>query len=170
MKEDNTATDYLSLVKKSDEALGELLQYFETFNEPTVILMFGDHMPMISEEFYEYLYGKFLEDLSIDEQEKKYIVPYILWANYDIEEKDIGDISANYLGAYLLDVIGMDMPDYFKWLLKTSEEYPIITANGYLKGDEMVDWSAEENETMTTYRNIVYDILFNNQKKTKGLY
>lgn len=171
MQEDNTASDYLSLVKKSDIALGELIRYFKTFDEPTVILMFGDHLPWLSEEFYEYLYGKPSIDLNKDEQEKKYIVPYILWANYNIEEKDIGDISVNYLGAYLLDIIGIDMPDYYMWLLETSKQYPIVTANGYLKDNKMVDWSMEEDdEAMTIYRNIVYDILFNDQKKTKGLY
>lgn len=36
---------YLSLIKRSDEALSELINYFNSIDEPTIILMFGDHQP-----------------------------------------------------------------------------------------------------------------------------
>ena len=44
IKYDNPV-NYLNLVKKSDEAFQELVEYFERVDEPTVIVMFGDHEP-----------------------------------------------------------------------------------------------------------------------------
>lgn len=48
--------------------------------------MFGDHQANIETEFYEYLYGKSLNELDIDEIQKRYTTPFVIWANYDIEE------------------------------------------------------------------------------------
>ena len=48
--------------------------------------MFGDHQPKLPDSFYELLYGKSLNNLSLKELQKKYKVPFIIWANYDIDE------------------------------------------------------------------------------------
>ena len=37
--------NYLSLMKLSDEALQELITYFEGQDEETIIVFFGDHQP-----------------------------------------------------------------------------------------------------------------------------
>ena len=37
------ADQYLSLVKRSDDAFAYLLDYFSHSDEPTMIVMFGDH-------------------------------------------------------------------------------------------------------------------------------
>ena len=34
---------YLSLMRKSDDALKELITYFKKSDEPAIILVFGDH-------------------------------------------------------------------------------------------------------------------------------
>ena len=75
---------YLSLIEKSDEAFEGLLEYFSNVDEPTVIVMFGDHQPKIETEFYEELFGKSLDDLTVEEDQKRYITPFVIWANYDI--------------------------------------------------------------------------------------
>lgn len=36
---------YLSLIKKSDTALQELIEYYSQVDEPTIICIFGDHQP-----------------------------------------------------------------------------------------------------------------------------
>ncbi|MEI3280165.1 MAG: sulfatase-like hydrolase/transferase [Eubacterium ramulus] len=51
------ANRYLSLVKRSDDAFRELTEYFSQVTEPTIICMFGDHLPSIEDEFYEELFG-----------------------------------------------------------------------------------------------------------------
>lgn len=125
---------YLTLVQKTDQAFEELTQYFKDQSEPTVILMFGDHQPS------DYICNPILRlmgqdssirESSVDEFRKGYVVPYILWANYDMDAKENNSISANYLGGYLLEKIGLPLSGYQTYLSGLREEYPVITANFY---------------------------------------
>ena len=42
---------YLSLIKKSDTALQELIEYYSQVDEPTIICIFGDHQPSVESAF-----------------------------------------------------------------------------------------------------------------------
>ena len=45
------AETYLSLARQSDLAFKDLLTYFEKVDEPTMIVMFGDHWPQLEDGF-----------------------------------------------------------------------------------------------------------------------
>lgn len=117
---------YLSLVRATDEAFGELIEYFKQQPEPTIVLMFGDHQPVAYTELYN--------SVIPPEQEKdlKYRVPFIMWANYAIEEDDVDKISANYLSTYLLKTAGIPGTDYNNYLWKLHEEIPVINGLYYM--------------------------------------
>ncbi len=66
------ANRYLSLMKKSDEAFEYLIDYFSQVEEPTMIVMFGDHQASVETEFYEKLYGKSMKELTPEEADKQY--------------------------------------------------------------------------------------------------
>ncbi|MDF2485373.1 MAG: Phosphoglycerol transferase, alkaline phosphatase superfamily, partial [Herbinix sp.] len=96
---------YLSLLRESDKAFESLVDYFSKEEEPTILLMFGDHQPVIYSEFLDQLE---MEASSTSEiNQRRYMVPFILWANYDISEDDVDNISANYLSSYLLKTAGL---------------------------------------------------------------
>ncbi len=78
---------YLSLIKESDDALRYFLNELKKFDEPIIVVMFGDHMPNVETGFYEELYGKPLSGISYEEALNRYKIPFIIWANYDIEEE-----------------------------------------------------------------------------------
>jgi DNA-binding FadR family transcriptional regulator len=63
--------------------------------------MFGDHQPGLAGTFYTDVFGKRKDLLSQEESVCLYQVPYVIWANYDIEEKEYGDFSLNYLSTVL---------------------------------------------------------------------
>jgi phosphoglycerol transferase MdoB-like AlkP superfamily enzyme len=125
---------YLSLIKETDNSFKYLLEYFENYNEPVVILMFGDHQPYVEDEFYEKLLSTYEDPESKEAKEMKYITPYIIWANYDFdyESYNIPDVSINYLSSILLDVAGIEKNLYLKFLDNLQEYIPIITGNGYV--------------------------------------
>lgn len=105
---------YLNLVKKTDDAFQEFIQYFEQVEEPTLVLFFGDHQPALYDGFYDEINAK--ADQSI--YKNKYVVPFVIWANYDIPEEEMNNISANYLSSYLLKTAELDMTPYQKFLLE----------------------------------------------------
>ena len=52
-----TVNQYLSLVYQSDLALEYLIDYFSQVEEPTMILLFGDHQPQVATNFYTQVLG-----------------------------------------------------------------------------------------------------------------
>ena len=155
------ANVYLPLIKESDEALKELVNYFEKQNDKVIICMFGDHQPRFNEEgFYEKIYEMTPELTEIDKVFNQYKTPFVIWANYDIEEQRDLDISINYLGPLLLKTAKIEGSAYFNYLSKLMEDYPIITVNGYLDDNGILrEWSGE-NDEFPDYRMLQYNYLF----------
>ena len=163
-KKNDDAERYLNLVHLSDAALKDLIGYFEKEEEPTVIVMFGDHEPGISDKFYEKLTGKKLDKMTGLESMELYKTPFLIWANYDIEEEYIDKISVNYLHSLMLEKTGLNMTGYNKFLLDMYEEIPVITGNGYIGADgnfyKKDDVTSPYYEIIEKYNMIVYNHLF----------
>ncbi|WP_443753527.1 LTA synthase family protein [Agathobacter rectalis] len=129
-KLNNSALDqYLSLIKMTDEDLKSLIDYFSNVDEKTIVVFFGDHQPndtvassVLAANGMDY------NNLSHEELKLRYQVPYVIWANYDIDEATGEDTSVNYLAANVLKAAGVPTNDYQSFLLKLKEEYPIISA------------------------------------------
>ena len=126
---------YLSLIKESDAAFESLVEYFKNQDEKTVVVMFGDHQPadIIASPVLA-LNGK-TNDTSLENQQNRYIVPFVIWANYDIEEKEIDRMSVNYLSTLLMDVAGLEKNGYQNFLSELYEKVPVITGNVYIDSE-----------------------------------
>lgn len=102
---------YLSLLRESDDALKELISYFKSVDEPTIIVFFGDHKPFLDTDLYSILLGESMSELTARESLPLYTTPYLIWANYDIQTGDTGLTSPNFLGQTVLDLAGIPSPD-----------------------------------------------------------
>ncbi len=167
------ANRYLSLMKKSDEAFASLISYFSEVEEPTMIVMFGDHQASIETEFYEKLYGKSMKELTPEEADRQYITPLIIWTNYEMESQEIDRISSNYLGAEILNLANLELTAYDKLLLETREEIPVFTKNGYYLSDgSYVPWSKnmEKPERMRRYQMLEYNAVADRDHRVDRLF
>lgn len=152
--------EYLSLIKISDEAFADLVGYFEQQDEKVIICMFGDHQPWISDLILET--DKTDGNLDPEQLMKKYKTPFVIWANYDIEEAEGYDISMNYLGGLLQRTAGIPLSPYFSFLEEQRDDYPIITVNGYVDGEgNYYNWGSDQSE-FPEYRMLQYNYLFDN--------
>ncbi len=168
---------YLSLMKIADESLKELLTYFEKQEEPTIIVLFGDHQPYVEDEFYNAMLAQRYEDINSKEAtENKYITPFMIWANYDIDEskyKDIKDLSANYLASVVLDVANIQKTPYLQFLDEMRKEIPIITGNGYMDKEGIYHDFSEETEyteLIEQYHFLQFNNMFDNSNKLTSLF
>ncbi len=165
------ANKYLSLVKQSDLAFKKLINYFENVEENTIICMFGDHQPNIEPEFIAEVLGvKSLSNLSIEDEQKRHITPFIIWANYDIEEEEIEMLSANYLSSLLLKTAGVNLTKYNKYLLELSKTLPVINTVGYIDKDgNHYKWSdvSPYTEILNEYENLQYNAIFDTENFKK---
>lgn len=87
---------YLNQLKGTDEMIGDLVAWIEDFEEPTVIVFYGDHLP----------YLEITEDMLANGD--LYQTEYILYSNYDMGETVAKDIEAYQLNALVFDSIGME--------------------------------------------------------------
>ena len=123
---------FLSLMQESDKAFHELLEYFSQVEEDTVILLFGDHQPSLEDDFYEQVMEPETPENFLSRYQKRFLTPYVLWANYDLKAEEEKYLSLNYLGSYLLDAIGLELPVYNRYLLNLQKKIPAINLNGFL--------------------------------------
>lgn len=153
--------EFLSSIKVSDDAFRYLIKYFQKVDEPTVICMFGDHQPSIETAFYESLLGKKQHDWELEDIQKRYATPFILWANYDIEEAENVVLSNNYLENLLLKQAGLELPLYNQYIERVSSQVPAMNVNGYMASDGSwhrydTDESDIVKELMNNYRILQY--------------
>ena len=121
--------NYLSLIKLSDQALENLIEYFSKADEDTVIVFFGDHQPSNSVAAPVWkLNGRSGDSLTEEEEARRYKVPFIIRANYDIEAASNVETSANYLGSHVLRAAGLPLYDYRNYLSQLEGQYPVLTA------------------------------------------
>lgn len=119
---------YLSLLKESDRSLEQLITYFEQKDDPTIIVFFGDHQPTDSVVAPIYkLNGRSVYSLTEEELRLRYQVPYIIHANFDIEEARNVPMSSNYLGVKTLETAGLPLNDYQLFLTEQYKTYPSVS-------------------------------------------
>ena len=161
---------YLNLIHHSDTALKSLIEYFSKQKDPTVIVFFGDHEPGLSNEVYSKILGKNVEKLSAEENMNLYKTPFLIWANYDIEEQENVNISMNYLSTLMLESTGMKLSPFNQFLLDIHKQIPVLTTNGYFGEDgsyySLKDESSPYYESLRKYQILQYNDLFD---KKKGL-
>ena len=157
-----TVNQYLSLIYQSDQAFEELINYFSQVEEPTMILLFGDHQPQVATNFYTDVLGI---DPPTELAQKKQMVPFFLWANYDIPEAEGVELSLNYLSALLMDTARLPMTGYQKYLLELWQTAPVINTVGVRGADGT--WYGENEalpagleEAVDGYQLLLYNNIF----------
>ena len=164
---------YLSLVKRSDDALRELLEYFSNVDEPVIICMFGDHQPNIEDAFVEEVIGKPIDSLTTLEEQKRRTTQFYIWANYDIEEQEIERMSVNYLSSLLLKTAGLPLTKYNQYLLTLRKELPVIDTVGYIDDNgNYYTWyeQTEYSELLNQYKCIQHNNVFDKKNKKEHLF
>ncbi len=153
---------YLTLIKISDEALGKLVKQLEVFEEPTILVFFGDHYPRLPEDFMTWINPE-NADPSLETLQKKYSVPFFIWANYDIEEETDVMTSLNFLGARTLETASVELSEYDKYRLEIAEDIPALNTMGYIDEQGMCHKILEDDkkyQKLQQYWLFVYNEVF----------
>lgn len=85
---------YVNQVYEEDAFLRSLVQALETCGEPTILVLYGDHLPSISAAEDYMAKGDLLQ------------TEYVIWDNIGLEEQDL-DLEAYQLSASILKKLGI---------------------------------------------------------------
>lgn len=90
----NQMAYYINQINEVDFFIGQLIEEYSNFEEPTVIVFFGDHLPALEIEKSNLKNGDI------------YKTEYVIWSNYEIEAED-QDLDANMLSARVTSLLNM---------------------------------------------------------------
>ena len=153
-KNDVVLDRYLSLIKESDAQLERLINYFSAQEEDTIIVFFGDHQPN------DYVANKVFSasgktTLTQSDAENRYVVPYVIWANYDIREGVEEDTDISFLASKVLQEAGLTTNAYQNFLLELE---------GILDEDGVASEALKE-EYKDIYQKLQYYYMFDYEKE-----
>ena len=173
-KYDAEANRYLNLIKYSDDSLKQLTSYFEKCKEPTIILFLGDHQPRLTDEFMNKITNGQYQTWSSEQMMKRYQVPFVIWANYDIKEQHIEKTSMNYMQSILTQTAGVKMTGYQRFLNEVRKEVPTITSQGYWgkngKFYQINDKGSPYYGIIQKYRMIQYNMMFDKKNRRDSFF
>ncbi|NCB62322.1 MAG: LTA synthase family protein [Clostridia bacterium] len=165
----STVDQYLSLMKQSDLALEYLIHYFAQVEEPTMVVLFGDHQPQVATNFYTQMLGGQFEDLDAATQQKRQAVPFLIWTNYDIQEETGVETSINYLSTLMMETANLPLTGYQQFLSRLRPLVPAVNAVGIM--DEEGSWTHSESDLtedagamLEAYKMLQYNQLFDDEE------
>ncbi len=164
---------YLTLMNETDRALQDLILYFKEQEEPTIVLMFGDHQPSdyITNVIQRICNVKSEETL--DYAQQGYRVPFLIWSNYGLKHQYYDGISVNYLGGILMDAAGLPLSGYQKFLSDLMKKFPVVNANVYRDSDGTFYSYGEDEEKesgLSDYRILQYNHLVDGKHRDDSFF
>jgi len=174
---------YLSLIRVTDDAFASFVEYFAAVDEKTVIVMFGDHQPNDNVVSTLMKNGGVDSSVSALDAANRYITPYVLWANYDIDEEDIAaqfsteDISVSYLSTMLTYAAELPLTGYQSFLMQMQRELPVVTAKTILDGVSDTLYCVDDLHTLeqthpllSAWRMFAYNHIFDTKNNPAGFF
>ena len=98
--------------------------------------------------------------------QKKQMVPFVLWANYDIPEAQGVELSLNYLSALLMDTANLPMTGYQKYLARLWEAWHAVDE----EPDENEALPEELEAAVEDYRVLLYNNVFDKKNRMEGFF
>lgn len=133
------ANNYCKSTAAADEAIGVLYDYVMKRKKPTVVLVFGDHLPTLGERHTVLTDAGFIStgwssNWTQQDIYNMYRTPFVVFSNYiDGKPENVGDYSSYMLPSILLDYIHAPKNGY--WNLISELRDNVRVYNRYLTVD-----------------------------------
>ena len=165
---DDLMDEYLSCIYLTDQAFGELTEYFTNLYQETgrkvIVAMAGDHAPS---------FVTHVSDPNVAPENDLQILqrstPYVIWANYPLE--NAGETSANdpynridmcMLAPVLAEQAGLPLTPYYSYMLAMREDVTVFTAGNDFMDASGVTHTYGENAAMDEWVHGYFALEYNN--------
>lgn len=158
---------YANLLKEFDDSIRTLIEGVKQMDEPTMVVVYGDHLPFLGENYSVYKEAGYFdgEVNTYEEYKKMYETPLLVWDNFsDHDKREDLRMTPNFLGSYILAHAKKEMSPIFQ-----------LNRNLYLQGITVIpkqpfmnDEGVNEKD-LTDFKLLQYDALRGNQYSYRDL-
>lgn len=126
---------YTQGISHSETALRHLIESLRKMDEPTLVLFFGDHLPMLGDDYAVYRETGYIDDESseaLKDDLRMTTVPYVLWANYPIETGEQPLKNASFMSPVLLEQAGLNKPPIYEAIDRLASRAPLFLRDYFM--------------------------------------
>ena len=159
-----TLETYVCGVRRTDRALKELVEHFRDDPRPTMIVLYGDHLPALGEDYGVFRECGYWRDDLADPLRFR-TVPAVFWNNFGLKMPAGQRTSMCYVSPLLLEMMGVPLPPFYRFLQTCKRQYPILSVSGCVDaaGRHVPLAEVLGSEIAQKYRLLQYDRVFGKQ-------
>ena len=160
----NIISNYANGLHDADALLGEICDFVEDIDEPTVVVFFGDHLPYFDAD------GKYLTALGLDVSattpeslENRYSTPYIIHGNRALRKITGGEqihkeqLSSSFLGVEMMKYASIKMSPFFKAIADVEYTVSEMSHTFYIENSQhTTELSDEGKKKLLDYKYLAY--------------
>jgi phosphoglycerol transferase MdoB-like AlkP superfamily enzyme len=147
--------NYTNTVSDVDQSLKQLIEGLKQSKEPTEVIFYGDHLPMLGDDYSVYKDAGFVNgDSSYEDYLKLHSVPFVTWNNFSTTKQNL-NLSSNFMGTYALQLArksGSPMTDFLSNLMKNGSD--VVMNQDYLSQGKITPTEVDQ------YKLLQYDLMF----------
>ncbi|WP_248929643.1 LTA synthase family protein [Paenibacillus hamazuiensis] len=143
----------------TDKAIQYLVDSIQDVNRPTIVLVFGDHLPALDDATFQ----KGTAGMS-EEQQQQFMheTPLLVAANFHLQQERLGTVSPSFFGPLLFRLAGLQLPPFYQMLETVRQQLPGLTRSVYIDkaGQPSLHLNADQQELLRDYQMVQYDLLY----------
>lgn len=143
---------YAQGLHDASNELSRLYEFVKEYDEPTIIIFLGDHLPYLYNEKNELLVNNVEYFNTNDEKEniyRKYSTEALILSNYNVNLDEIPTyMSADMLLNSVLNNMDVKLSNYYKWLYQTRNVIPCYNKYIFMDSKNMLYYYDELPEDM----------------------
>lgn len=150
----NVIQTYTDGIHLTDLAYKALKGEISKSGKPTIIIFFGDHLPLFDQNLNFYQEASF----DISDQTKMHSTPIAMWSNYPVKLQPKSYLSPSFLGLEILDLAKIKPKNQFSYLKSISLTDTVLHSNLKPKFTP---------QQLRDYELIQYDLIYGKQYSLK---
>ncbi|MGH6759965.1 MAG: LTA synthase family protein [Phyllobacterium sp.] len=158
----------------ADRSLERLLDWAKKRERPTVIALFGDHLPPLGPVYVETGFmpaSVASRTASPQDMMLQHETPLVIWSNRDGAAPDLGSISPSFLPYHVLKTAGITHPYYTGFLGNVREQFRVVDRHLLLRenGGAVENWARapQPEPIIQDFRLLQYDMIFGKRNGTE---
>ena len=162
--------EYVNAVRVADRAIGALIEHFSQRPEPTIVAIFGDHLPPLSGRALEAFWARLARAPAAEHDRMTRRVPLVVWANFPLDREPL-ELSISALPSYLLERMGIARSGFFAVSDAVRRLVPVLASQAAIAGRRPAapaPLSGEARAVLDDYRLLQYDLLLGRQYARHG--